>query len=199
MRLVTAACFVIIVAGAMYLVWQPTLMVWVHSNVTGKEYEVKRAPDQQKMADRLAMLEQTLHALLTRANADIPSDARIRTIRTRWDGTLSETEASEDVAFSVDKTSVSLCLRDATTGQLEEYNASVFVLIHELAHIATSDYGHSPEFWQNMKFLLELAEKYGVYAYQDYSAKSTTYCGHPLGSSPLTCVKQRTCSSLLIK
>jgi len=196
MRLVTTVCFLIIVAGAMYLVWQPTDMVWVYSSITGKDYEVKRAPDQQRMADRLAMLEQTLHTFLDRANAAMPSEPRIQTIRSRWDGTLSETEASEDVAFSIDKTSISLCLRDSL-GRVEEYNASVFVLIHELAHIATSDYGHSPEFWENMKFLLEVAEKNGLYTYTDYSAKATTYCGHPLGSSPLTCVKQRTCSSLL--
>ena len=196
---VVVMLFAAILAGALYLVRQPKDMVWIWSGVTGKDYEVRRAPDQQRMADRLATLELALGEFLKRAasSTDQRTLAISDTISRRWDGTLSETEASEDVAFSIDKTTVSVCLRNATSGQLEDYNASMFVLLHELAHIATSDYGHSPEFWSNMRFLLELAESYGMYTYEDYSATTTTYCGHPLGSSPLTCVKQQTCTSLL--
>lgn len=192
----TMLCFAVLVALALYATLRPRTMTRVRSNVTGKEYEVKRGPDAQQMADRLATLEQRLHRLLQGGQSVAPGDPRLATILKRWDGTLSEVEAADEVAFSVDKTSIHVCLRNAQ-GAIEDLNTSMFVLIHELAHVATADYGHSEEFWTNMRFLLELAERLGVYVYENYDASATTFCGHPLGASPLTCVKTRSCTSLL--
>ena len=193
--LTLALLVLVVIAG--YFLLQPRTMIQVRSLITGKEYAVKRGPDSQRMADRLATLELRLHRLLDGASSSMPDDPRIAAIRRRWDGTLSEVEADHEVAFSVDKTSVHLCLRDQQ-GRLEDLNTSMFVLLHELAHVATQDYGHSAAFWANMRFLLELAEKVGVYTYHDYTSRTSTYCGHPLGSSPLTCVKNRTCKSSLL-
>ena len=171
-------------------------MVRIQSRINGKTYSVKKGPDAHVIADRLALLEQKLVQLLDGANVMMPDDPRIATIKRRWDGTVSEVEAEGDVAFSVDKTSIHMCLRDAQ-GRIEDLNTSMFVLLHELAHVATADYGHSQEFWANMRFLLELAERMGIYRYENYEHGATNFCGHPIGSSPLTCVKQRTCQSTL--
>lgn len=187
--LIVAACVL-----AALLLALPTTMTTVRSDITGKSYTVKKAPDSQLMADRLATLEQRMHRLLDGATAIMPDDPRLSAIRRRWDGSLSEVEASDEVAFSVDKQSIHVCLRDRA-GAIEDLNTSMFVLIHELAHVATADYGHSQEFWANMRFLLELAERLGIYRYEDYDGSATTFCGHSLGSSPLTCVKRGTCAS----
>jgi hypothetical protein len=179
-------------AGVLWLALRsPAKAVWLRSAVTGKEYEVRPGPTAQRRADRLADLELRLHDLLRRGETVAPGDDRLAAIRRRWDGTLAETHAAEDVAFSMDKRTVHVCLRG------EDANAAMFVLLHELAHVATTDYGHSDAFWGNMRFLLELAERLGLYQYQDYAAAATTYCGHPLGASPLSCVKERTCASTL--
>lgn len=188
-------CLVLLLLGAAWVLLQPSDMQEVRAR-GGKAYSVRRAPDAQAVADRLAELEAALHRLLREGQALVPGDPRLRAIRDRWDGTLSEVEAADEVAFSVDKSSVHVCLRDSA-GRLEGRNACMFVLIHELAHVATHDYGHSPEFWDNMRFLLELAERLGLYAYEDYDSSRTTFCGQPLGSSPLTCVKDRSCASML--
>lgn len=183
---------------AAWLLLRPRAMVTVRSSITGKEYVVKRAPDSQLMADRLATLEQRMHRLLDGAASIMPDDPRVSAIRRRWDGTLAEVEAADEVAFSIDKQSIHVCLRDRH-GAIEDLNTSMFVLIHELAHVATADYGHSQEFWANMRFLLELAERLGIYKYEDYDGSATTFCGHSLGSSPLTCVKRGTCASSLVR
>lgn len=171
-------------------------MVGMQSNVTGKQYSVRKAPDSQAMADRLATLEQRLHQLLDGADSVVPGDPRIAAIRRKWDGTLAEVEASDEVAFSVDKASIHVCLRNSA-GAIEDLNTSMFVLLHELAHVATPAYGHTDEFWANMRFLLELAERLRLYVYENYDAAATTFCGHPLGASPLTCVKDSSCQSTL--
>ena len=31
----------------------------------------------------------------------------------------------------------------------------MFVALHELTHLATTDIGHTPQYWQNFKFILE--------------------------------------------
>lgn len=189
-----ACAFMVALLLATYLMLRPSDMALVRSSLTGKEYAVKKAPDAQTMADRLAELEHRLRRLLDGGATLAPGDERLDAIRRRWDGTLSEVQAAGEVAFSIDKSSISVCLRDSR-GVIEDLNTSMFVLLHELAHVATADYGHSPQFWANMQFLLELAEALGLYVYENYDAAATTFCGHPLGASPLTCVKTGGCRS----
>lgn len=196
MKPVLACVFLLATVAAVYLMLKPSTMTHVRSSLTGKDYAVKKAPDAQAMADRLAELEHRLRRLLDGGEALAPGDPRLDAVRRRWDGTLSEVQARDEVAFSIDKSSIHVCLRDAA-GAIEDLNTSMFVLLHELAHVATADYGHSPQFWTNMQFLLELAEALGLYAYENYDTTATTFCGHPVGASPLTCVKTGGCASQL--
>ena len=61
----------------------------------------------------------------------------------------------------------------------------MFVAIHELSHIMSKDTGHTKEFWDNMKYLLEKASKLGIYQAVDYSQDPTMYCGTEINSTPL--------------
>ena len=182
-------------AWAVWVAW-PRKLVRVGGGGAGKEYVVRNEDGAAAVAERLAALEVRVREFLDRAEAYAPGDPRLLAIRARWDGTLSETPADADVAFSLDKGSISLCVRRAD-GSLEPENSSMFVLLHELGHVATDSYGHKPEFWANAKFLLELADATGSYAYQDFDAVQTSYCGTRLRDSPLTCVKNRACASEL--
>ena len=185
-----------VVALALFLAW-PRRLVRVHSTLTGKRYYVRNDPERgQAVADRLALLELRIRRFLHRAHQHAPGDPRLQRIAARWSGTLAETERDGDVAYSIGKDAISVCVR-APDGSLESENTSMFVLLHELAHVATDSYGHKPEFWANMRFLLELAEMTGTYTYQDFDATKTTYCGRALAASPLTCVKNGKCGSEL--
>ena len=192
--LATAAAAVAAVV-ALYVAW-PRRMTWVRSDLTGSRYRVKVGPDAQEVADRLAYMELRIKRFLALARDYAPGDRRLLNIARRWNGTLSETPHDKDVAYSVAKDAISLCVRSAD-GRLESENTTMFVLVHELAHIATDEYGHSREFWANMRFLLELAEATGAYVYQDFDAQLVSYCGHALASSPLACVKNGACDSML--
>lgn len=188
---------VMIVCWAVYAAW-PRRMRWVRSEVNGKEYRVKNLPGAQQVADRLAAMESRIREFLDKAEAYAPGDHRLANIRRRWNGTLAETPNNDDVAYSVAKDNISVCVR-AEDGSLESENTCMFVLIHELAHIGTDPYGHTPEFWANMRFLLELAEATGSYSYEDFDSQLTSYCGRKLAASPLTCVKNGGCSSELAR
>lgn len=188
---------ILAVLAAWILLSRPR-MAWTRSS-SGRAVYVRNAEGREEVADRLIQLEDMLRAFLDTAERMQPGDARLRRIRERWDGTLSEIESTrENVAFSIGKAAIVICVRDPADG-LARLNTCVFVLIHELAHIASEKYGHTPEFWTNMKFLLELADAAGIYQDGAHDPHDETLCGKRVGSSPIACVKKSTCASELSK
>lgn len=171
-------------------------MVYVRSLVTQKAYLVQNKPGAQEVADRLAHLEVTLRKFLQWSLARTPvADSRLKRIVDRWDGTLAEVPPREqDVAYSIDKGKIHLCVRSPDGGGLGDYNTCVFVLMHELAHVGCISYGHNDEFWACMTFLLELADLGGFYTYVDHETNPTTLCGLKIATSPLKCVKDGSCA-----
>jgi hypothetical protein len=63
-------------------------------------------------------------------------------------------------------------------------NTLTFVGIHELGHIMTKSIGHTGEFWDNFKFLLEQASKAKIYAPVDYKKHPKQYCGMDITDNP---------------
>ena len=49
----------------------------------------------------------------------------------------------------------------------------------------TKSVGHTPEFWDNMRYLLKKGIKIGVYKAVDYKSKPVSYCGISITDSPL--------------
>lgn len=64
-------------------------------------------------------------------------------------------------------------------------NTLTFVGVHELAHLMTTEVGHTPLFWSNMKTLLDVAVENNLYTPENYEAKPKKYCGIEITSSPL--------------
>jgi hypothetical protein len=76
------------------------------------------------------------------------------------------------------------CLR-TVEGKLHDKNTVMFVVVHEMSHLATKSYDHNREFWTNFKFLLEEAVKAGLYIPIDYKKGPVKYCGMTIYSNPL--------------
>ena len=66
----------------------------------------------------------------------------------------------------------------------QKRNTLMFVALHELSHIATKSVGHTTEFWENFKFLIQNAEKINIYKPQNYKEKPQKYCGMTISDSP---------------
>ena len=193
-RAVVVLLVVATVVAALW--WQSRGMVYVRSHVNGKRYLVKNMPLKDQVADCLAEMELRVRRFLIDAERMYPDDERLVNIRRRWNGTFHETPThARDIAYSVGKDAIFVCVRSADGTAVEDSNTCMFVVLHELAHVACSDWGHPPKFWEIMRWLLELAETTGAYTYQDFGATKTSYCGRPLGTSPLTCLKHGTCRS----
>ncbi len=94
-----------------------------------------------------------------------------------------------DTSYVIDKGEVfAMCLRDPhQNNKLDDkkLNELTFVLIHELTHLGTQTYGHDDLFWNNFKFLLQEAVKFGLYKPVDYKKVGSPYCGIVISYSPL--------------
>lgn len=158
---------------------------YVTSKVDGKRYLVRKMPNSQKAADMLAELIQDSNKLVQHMLAkyrDYPETMRLYENFNKND----ITEGSPDsgyTSYSINKSSIVLCLRQKDSNEFANKNVVRYVLYHELAHLMTASIGHTKEFWDNFKFLLQEAIAIGVYEKQDFNNNPQPYCGIRITSS----------------
>ena len=94
---------------------------------------------------------------------------------------------SEYTAYSENKgEKLAFCLDTKKGGNsnLIDLNTLTYVGLHELAHIMSKSIGHTPEFWDNFRFLLVEGKKIGIYEPVDYKKKPVRYCGMQISDNP---------------
>lgn len=156
--------------------------VVVKARADGREYVVKDLADKQEAAETLARLNATVQDFVTRLPAD---DARVRRIKRRYnpDAVSEGTADSGYTSYSVNKGErIVVCMRQADN-TFVDYNDLVYVVVHELAHLSTDDIGHTPEFWDNFKYLIGHAIEFDLYRYKDYGDRPVNYCGMKISST----------------
>jgi len=94
---------------------------------------------------------------------------------------------SEHKAYSENKgEKLAFCLNASAENnqRLIDENTLMFVALHELTHIGTSEIGHTPQYWKNFKFILENAVNQGIYNAVDYKKQPQNYCGMTITDNP---------------
>ncbi len=163
-------------------------MTSVVSNLDNRSYRVRKLPDRQEAADKLAEISKKLTDLVEYVNKNTPDKEGVDQLKRNFNGRniFENTPGGKYTAYSVNKgEELALCLRNADNDEFIETNLIIFVAIHELAHVMTDDVGHTPKFWNNMKFLLEQGITLGIYREEDYSQNPKMYCGMEINSTPL--------------
>jgi hypothetical protein len=61
----------------------------------------------------------------------------------------------------------------------------MYVAVHELAHTACPETGHTPLFNKIFKFLLKRAVEIDLYDFEDYASNPIMYCGMELNTNIL--------------
>ena len=90
-------------------------------------------------------------------------------------------------SYSVNKgEKIVFCMRKKNQKEtLESENIMMFVALHELSHVMTKSVGHTPEFWDNFRFLLKIAIKLKLYQNVDFNSEPHEYCGTKITDTPL--------------
>ena len=116
------------------------------------------------------------------------NDERVKRLAKRLKSIkIEESEFKKGVSsFTVNKGELlSICVRDKKeASQFHNHQLLQFVIIHELAHIASVSFGHNKEFNDNFKWLLHEAKNIG-YIPVDYSVNPVTYCGVNVTHNPI--------------
>lgn len=83
-----------------------------------------------------------------------------------------------DTAYTINKGDlIAICLRKSPNGKVHDINTLMFVVIHELTHVAIDVYDHPKEFWESFKILLTESVRCCIYRPVDYNEFSVKYCG----------------------
>lgn len=155
----------------------------------GNEYLVRNLPDKVEAANKLGSISDSLKNLVDSLNENDDNKSEyIKNLKESFNPEYitENIPGSIYVAYSVNKgEELSLCIRDKDTEAFIDDNTIIFVAIHELSHIMTPETGHTPLFWDNMKYLLEQASSQGIYMPVDYSQSPVEYCGMDINSTPM--------------
>jgi hypothetical protein len=138
--------------------------------------------------DRAAFLDEMYQRnviLLAYILDNFPEDPRTARLINATPQIREVEAASTEAGYSENKgEAIALCLKDDDyRDKMEEL---YFVMIHELAHIASENYGHDAEFWECQDWVQECAIRAGVYEYKDYSQSPSTICAFRLDQNPCT-------------
>ena len=166
-------------------------MVFVESAVDGKQYIVRNLPDKQRAADILATLAAKMkqladHVWSIRDSQDEFCELQIDALKRRFDpGKISEAPSdSSHTSYSLNKEKIFLCIRSKSDpSAFVDLNTLLYVVAHEISHIASIGVGHGDFFWKNFSFILREAVKLGIYKHVDYSKNPQAYCGITISSS----------------
>jgi hypothetical protein len=179
---------VVMIMGFIYLnfVRKNIHLELIESSVNNQKYYVRKLPDAQEASDKLAKLSVNLHKLVDTVKNQDKEGVKKLADNFNSDIITENIPGSMYVAYSVNKgDELSICIRDKDTEKFIDDNTIIFVAIHELAHIMTNETGHTPKFWNNMKYLLEEGNKIGIYEIIDYSENPIMYCGQEINSTPI--------------
>jgi len=79
-----------------------------------------------------------------------------------------------------------ICLREKLSGlnKFIPMHSLEFVVIHEMAHMASRGIGHKHEFWINFKILLQEANRIGLHRPVNYKKHPIIYCSLKVDYNP---------------
>ena len=160
----------------------------IYSDVDGKKYCVREREKMGEAADLLAKVTNKCSKMVKIMGEKFPDkDNCTRLVKGYKSNAIKETlPTSELTAYSENKgEKIAFCLNTTKHGnKLIDENTLTFVALHELSHIMTSTIGHTSEFWNNFKFLIENSIEAGVYNPVDYKKNPVSYCGMNLNDNP---------------
>jgi len=158
------------------------------SDVDGNTYCVREREKLEIAADLLAETTMKLKDLVRHLKKEYPNRNNIKRLveNFRPHKIVETLPTSQYTAYSENKgEKIAFCLNTKKGGNdLIDKNTLTFVALHELSHVATKSVGHTEEFWNNFKFIIEEAVKINIYNPVDYKKNPKSYCGMTINDNP---------------
>jgi hypothetical protein len=175
--------FIILYIFYYYNYYKDNLVI-ERATLDNKDYWVRNVMDKSIAANTLATIKINIEKLVVyfKENKSLfKKDTEY--IKNLIDRTkeinIMETPADEKhTSYTINKgEKIVLCLRSKFLNNIHDINTIMYVVIHELAHVACPEYGHTPLFKKIFIFLLKQSEKINIYKSIDYRINPQDYCG----------------------
>jgi predicted metal-dependent hydrolase len=91
---------------------------------------------------------------------------------------------SQLTSFSVNKgEEIAFCLKSKKTGQIHQLNLLMYVVLHEMGHVACPEFGHTELFKDIFAFLATEGVKLNIYKKINFKDNNEEYCGLTISDS----------------
>ena len=182
------AGFTILMISKIYLESDWHNLTCIVSTVDGNKYCVREKSNMDQVADMLAHTTNDLKKLVKFANEKYPDRENVKRLVKGFNPKrINEIlPTSEYTAYSENKgEKLAFCVTTTKkTNNLVSEETLLFVGIHELSHVMSESIGHTQEFWDNFKFLLELAKEANIHQPVNYKKEPVQYCGMMITDNP---------------
>lgn len=183
---------ILIVFILIFMISKRNKVLYIKSDIDNNKYLVRDVKDKQKAANLLARIKNNIDRLVFFLNVNknkkkykpfIPYieqlDKNIRFV------IISEnTPDSIYTSYSINKgEEIVFCIRAKDIEEkLHSLNLMMYVTLHELAHAACPEIGHTLLFKKIFSFLIDNAIKLKIYKKIDFDNNPISYCGMILTS-----------------
>jgi hypothetical protein len=154
------------------------------ATIDNEEYLVRNVDDKSKAANTLATVKTNIKKLVLHLKNNISSHNNEKEYinnlvnRTKQINIMETPADEKNTSYTINKgEKIVICLRSKFLNELHDTNTIMYVVIHELAHVACPEYGHTPLFKKIFIFLLKESYKINIYTPIDYRTKPQDYCG----------------------
>ncbi len=179
--------FAILFLILLYLLYKPGK--YVKATLDNRDYFVSDRstnPTSEEIANTLALIRQNINKLTTYIKTN-KQPTEYQNYMDELVNTVSNIDISENTkniytSYTINKKELVFCVRSKETGEIHNINLLMYVVIHELAHIACPEYGHGTLFKKIFKHLLSEANKANVYKTINFSSNNMEYCGMQITS-----------------
>ena len=164
-----------------------TDVIYVISDIDNQKYLVRSMPDKQIASNMLATIKRSMNKLTDFLHQNI-NDPKykdykpyIEQLSTKIYGAIimESSENSVYTSYSVNKgEEIIFCLRSRSNKNvLHSINLMMYVVLHEMSHVACPEYGHTDLFKKIFAFFAKTAIELNIYKKIDFNKEPTEYCG----------------------
>lgn len=157
---------------------------YVKSDFDNREYLVRNMENKEEAAYMLSIIRSRINKFRDHLNSVKDANPAYKEYIEQFDEKIKDFNLTENApdgtytSYTVNKgDEIALCLRSRKDGTLHDINLIMYVVLHELAHVACPEIDHTPLFKKIFIFFLIQAENIDIYKHMRYDINPREYCG----------------------
>ena len=175
---------IIIIIIILWIIYNSTKKIYVESEIDNNKYLVQNNPDKIKAANILADVNRRITILINylekNKNKYLEYKPYINRLENRAASLVLQENGinSHGTSYTINKgDKIVLCIRSKDSNEIHDINLVMYVVLHELAHIACPELNHTDLFRKIFIFFIEISIKLGIYEHTNYVIDPKEYCG----------------------